>query len=135
MPEPDPPAAIQTPSDTAPTSAPPPGDSPPFPVPDHTLIRPVGRGAYGEVWLARNTLGTWRAVKFVRRGAFDDDRPFEREFEGIQRFEPISRSHESQLNILHVGRAEDGFYYVMELADDMSSGQDIDEATYTPRNL
>ncbi len=116
--EPDPSAAIQTPG-TAPAPVGQRDDSPPFPVPDHTLIRRVGRGAYGEVWLARNALGTWRAVKFVRRSSFDDDRPFEREFAGIQRFEPISRSHESQLNILQVGRAEDGFYYVMELADDM----------------
>ncbi len=120
MPEPDPPAAIQTPSGATPASNGAPGEAPPFPVPDHTLIRRVGRGAYGEVWLAHNTLGTWRAVKFIRRSSFDDDRPFERELAGIQRFEPISRSHESQLNILHVGRADDGFYYVMELADDMS---------------
>ncbi len=129
MPEPDPSAAIRTPAGG------PSGNAPPFPVPDHTLIRRIGCGAYGEVWLARNALGTWRAVKFVRRSSFDDDRPFEREFAGIQRFEPISRSHESQLNILHVGRAADGFYYVMELADDMGRGQDIHEATYTPRNL
>ncbi len=120
MPEPDPSAVTQTPSCTAPASIGAPDEAPPFPVPDHTLIRRVGRGAYGEVWLAHNTLGTWRAVKFIRRSSFDDDRPFERELAGIQRFEPISRSHESQLNILHVGRAEDGFYYVMELADDMS---------------
>lgn len=135
MPEPDPSAAIRTPSDVTPASGGRPGDTSPFPVPDHTLIRRIGKGAYGEVWLARNALGTWRAVKFVHRSSFDDDRPFEREFAGIQRFEPISRSHESQLNILHVGRAADGFYYVMELADDMGRGQDIDEATYTPRNL
>ena len=48
-----------------------------------------------------------------------DPRPFEREFEGIQRFEPISRSHASQLAILHVGKNDVAgcFYYVMELAD------------------
>lgn len=119
MPKADPSASIRTPSGDTSASGGLPGEAPPFPVPDHTLIRRVGRGAYGEVWLARNTLGTWRAVKFVRRSSFDDDKPFEREFAGIQRFEPISRSHESQLNILQVGRAEDGFYYVMELADDM----------------
>jgi WD40 repeat protein len=112
-----------------------PGDVPPFPVPDHTLVRRIGEGAYGEVWLARSALGTWRAVKFVRRGAFAEDRPFEREFAGIKSFEPISRSHESQLNILHVGRAEDGFYYVMELADDLGRGQEMDATSYTPRNL
>lgn len=93
------------------------GDNPPITVTDHTLIRCIGRGAYGEVWLARNALGSLRAVKVVLRRAFIDDRPFEREFLGIQRFEPISRSHETQLNILHVGRTTGGFYYVMELAD------------------
>ena len=53
----------------------------------------------------------------------------------MQRFEPVSRSHESQLNILQVGRGPDCFYYVMELADDMGQGAAIDEASYTPRTL
>jgi len=91
----------------------------PILVPDHTLIRSIGRGSYGEVWLARNILGTYRAVKIVHRSSFADDRPFEREFAGMKRFEPVSRSHESQLNLLQVGRGQGCFYYVMELADDM----------------
>ena len=93
---------------------------PPIPVPDHTLLRRIGKGSYGEVWLARNVLGVYRAVKIIQRSSFDHDRPFEREFAGMQRFEPVSRSHESQLNILHVGRGPGCFYYVMELADDMA---------------
>jgi serine/threonine protein kinase len=93
-------------------------------VPDHEMLRCVGRGAYGEVWLARTILGTCRAVKVVYRRRFENARPFEREFLGIQKFEPISRSHEHLVHILHVGRNEqDGyFYYVMELADDASAG-------------
>src|SRR6058998_3021329 len=89
-------------------------------IPDHELLRCIGRGSYGEVWLARNVMGNYRAVKVVYRTTFDHDRPFEREFEGIQKFEPISRMHESQVDILHVGRNEKQgyFYYVMELADD-----------------
>ncbi|MGH7967662.1 MAG: hypothetical protein ACREIC_02930, partial [Limisphaerales bacterium] len=86
---------------------------------DLTLLQRIGGGSYGEVWLGRTALGTLRAVKIVRRAEFDDDRPYQREFEGIRKFEPISRSHEGFLDLLHVGRndAEGSFYYVMELAD------------------
>src|SRR5437016_1793823 len=71
-------------------------------------------------WLARNIMGEYRAVKIVYRESFDSDRPYEREFHGIRQFEPISRSHPSQVNILHVGKGEGCFFYVMELADDGS---------------
>ncbi len=93
-------------------------------VPDHELLRCVGRGAYGEVWLARSALGTYRAVKVVYRRSFQDDRPFDREFSGIQKFEPISRSHPGLVNILQVGRHPDYFYYVMELADPVEVKED-----------
>jgi hypothetical protein len=33
------------------------------------LIRRIGQGSYGEVWLARNVMGTYRAVKIVYRAA------------------------------------------------------------------
>lgn len=89
----------------------------PPPVPDHTLLHRIGSGAYGEVWLARNALGTLRAVKVVHRARFKEDRPYEREFHGILKYEPISRSHEGLVQVLHVGRGEGCFYYVMELAD------------------
>ncbi len=93
-------------------------DSPPT-IPDHVLVRRIGQGAYGEVWLARNALGTWRAVKIVYRDNFKDARPYEREFAGIRRFEPLSRSNEGFVDVLQVGRDDPGgwFYYVMELAD------------------
>ena len=80
----------------------------------------MGRGAYGEVWLARNVMGGLRAVKVIERRQFDSDRPYEREFAGIQRYEPVSRSVDGLVHVLHVGRneAEGYFYYVMELADD-----------------
>ncbi|MBL9167623.1 MAG: protein kinase [Verrucomicrobiales bacterium] len=93
-------------------------------IPDHELIRIIDSGSYGTVWLARNIMGTYRALKVVYRSTFTDDRPYDREFRGIQRFEPISRSHESQVDILHVGRndTEGYFYYVMELADPVDGG-------------
>lgn len=94
-------------------------------IPDHTLLRPIGRGAYGEVWLARNIMGTLRAVKVIWRQQFESGRPFEREFAGIQRYEPVSRSSGGLVHVLHIGRndAEGYFYYVMELADDAAAGR------------
>jgi Protein kinase domain len=101
--------------------------NPPPRVPDHELVRRIGRGSYGEVWLARSVVGTCRAVKVVYRSGFEDARPFEREFTGIQRFEPISRSDEGLVDILQLGRNdEEGyFYYVMELADDAQAKSEI----------
>src|SRR5262245_56335684 len=123
-------------------------------IPDHELLGSIGRGSYGEVWLARNKLGTLRAVKIVHRAAFEDARPFEREFKGIQKFEPISRSHEGLVDILQVGGTAEYFYYVMELADPTESAigihhsepgktasadappkTDSPDAQYSPRTL
>lgn len=92
-------------------------------VPDHELLRCIGSGSYGEVWLARTTLGTCRAVKLVYRSDFEEARPYEREYSGIRKYEPISRSHEGFVDVLQVGRndAEGYFYYVMELADSVKA--------------
>ncbi len=107
-------------------------------IPDHTLIRKIGLGSYGEVWLARNIVGTERAVKVIYRRAFDHDRPYEREFAGISRFEPISRSYEGFVDILQLGRNDEAgyFYYVMELADDARDYTDEASADgYRPKTL
>lgn len=97
-------------------------------VPDHELLRRIGGGGYGDVWLARTAVGTWRAVKVVFRDRFTDARPYEREFNGIQKFEPLSRGNEAFIDILQIGRndAEGYFYYVMELADDAAEPRNED---------
>ena len=106
-------------------------------VPNHELLKVIGRGSYGEIWLARSLTGVLRAVKIVSRATFDSDRSFQREFEGMARFEPISREHEGFVDILHIGRdeADAFFYYVMELADDHLHGPRIDPEHYEPKTL
>jgi WD40 repeat protein len=110
---------------------------PPIAIPDHELVRRIGSGSYGEVWLARNVMGMYRAVKIIYRASFASERPFERELSGIRKFEPISRSHEGFVDVLHVGRdpAQHCFYYIMELGDDEVAGQDIDAERYSPKTL
>src|SRR5216110_2583034 len=82
------------PAKTRVVSGPPGPDQTALPaIPEHQLLRCIGRGSYGEVWLARNIMGTYRAVKVVYRASFRDLRPFEREFAGLKSFDPISRTH------------------------------------------
>src|SRR5215471_11261259 len=121
---------------------------PPPAIPDHQLLLRIGTGAYGDVWLARSALGTFRAIKIIYRDRFDDERPYQREFNGILKYEPVSRTHEGLVAVLHVGRNDDAgcFYYVMELADDANAlatpgpGETAPAATslhedYVPRTM
>jgi len=104
----------------------------------YKLIRCIGAGSYGEVWLAQNeVVHTYCAIKVVYEDRFDDPGPFNREFRGLQRSVEISRSHAGLVDILHVGRndAEGFFYYVMELADGLEGSEEIKPDRYKPKAL
>ena len=117
----------------------PPADAAPaqLAIPGHELLRVIGHGAYGEVWLARDEIGAHHAVKIIRKRSFADRGPFEREYRGILQYTPMSRTHHGLVPILHVGRetAAGFFYYVMELADCATSGRAIHPETYNARTL
>ena len=105
-------------------------------VPDYECLRCIGSGAYGDVWIAKSVSGAYRAVKVVRRDRFQDDRPFEREFEAVQKYEGVSRQHPALIDILHVGRRHDEFfYYAMYLADPLNARQKPPAESYLPRTL
>jgi CHASE2 domain-containing sensor protein len=106
--------------------------------PDYELFNPpFGEGAYGKVWLARNKTGQWRALKAVYLANFDQNTdPYEREFNGIKKYQPVSDQHPGLLRVEFVSEKLAGyFYYVMELGDPLEPGWEGEPSTYKPRDL
>ena len=107
-------------------------------VPDYDLIRCIGSGAFGEVWLARaKPTQRFRAIKLVHRSRFPRPNLYETEFNGLRKFEELSREHAGFIDILHVSRNDQAgcFSYVMELADDLEAGQTFDPRKYVSKTL
>lgn len=104
---------------------------------NHQLLKQIGEGKYGEIWLARHESGEVRALKIVRRDHFQSAKPYDREYYGIKKYEPVSCQHDELIDILEVGRDEEAgyFYYTMELADDRSSGRHVDPQKYMAKSL
>src|ERR1044072_9317721 len=95
---------------TGPASPPPPPPRSPR-IPDYQLLRCIGQGSYGDVWLALGLLGTYRGLKSIYRDRFKDERPFQREMDGIRQFDPVSRADDGFVDVLHVGQNQiEGFF-------------------------
>ena len=104
-------------------------------VSDHELIKCIGKGSFGQVWLARTITYSWRAIKVVWRNSDEDETCFKREYEGLQKYEPISRGCSSLVTVLHAGHNDRFFYYSMELADALTVTQPFDPQNYKPKTL
>jgi CHASE2 domain-containing sensor protein len=107
-------------------------------IPGHKLFHPpFGAGAYGNVWLAKGDDGQWRAVKIIYLKKFDNNAsPYEREFNGVNRYQPVSDKHPGLLRVDFVSDKLDGyFYYVMELGDALEPDWQRDPKKYKPRDL
>ena len=111
------------------------------PVPDtpgYKLVPPpFAEGAYGKVWLARNRAGQWRALKVIYLAKFDGDpAPYEREYQGVQRYQAMANKHPGLLQVDFVSEPKAGcFYYAMELGDALEPGWERAPAGYRPRDL
>jgi len=107
--------------------------------PDYELFDPpFGQGAYGKVWLARNAIGQWQALKAVYLAKFGPHHePYEREFNGIKKYKPVSNQHPGLLRVDFVStkKAAGYFYYVMELGDALEPGWEHAPSAYRPRDL
>jgi len=100
----------------------------------YRLIRPIGRGGFGEVWLCQlEATGELKALKFI--SATDADL-LERELAALIRYRAVA----SQLQcphlvpIEHVNRTDNGLFYTMPLADGMADGNPT-ASLWTPKTL
>ena len=106
--------------------------------PGYRLVSPpFAEGAYGKVWLARNTAGQWRALKVIYQSKFGDDpAPYEREFNGVRQYQALANPPPGLLRVDFVSAKNAGcFYYVMELGDALTPGWERAPADYKPRDL
>ncbi|MFZ4637647.1 MAG: protein kinase domain-containing protein [Pirellulales bacterium] len=113
-------------------------EPPPPSIPDLDLVRRIGRGGFGEVWLGINrATGGLKAVKVVplARGGRKVD-PAGREVVSLAQFESqqIGR-HPNLLDVQHVGRTDDVLFMLMDPADDVSGKPATNDAAYRPATL
>jgi len=104
--------------------------APPVEVPNHTLVRCLGVGGFGQVWLGKHLLTDhYRACKL-----FHLDRA--RELEGLKRIKRDVATHPGLVPIEEVGVQGEWLYCLMPLADSARVGQAIHEpAQYLPATL
>jgi serine/threonine protein kinase len=76
-------------------------------------------------------------LKVVYLANFDQNPdPYEREFNGIKKYQPVSDKHPGLLRVEFVSEKQAGyFYYVMELGDPLEPGWEREPSTYKPRDL
>lgn len=101
----------------------------------YKLVRLVGAGGFGEVWLCRmEATGERKALKFLPASA---SRHLEQELEALIRYRSVMAKLQCAhlLPIEHVNRDERrGLYYTMPLADGLWEGDPLDPA-WQPKTL
>ena len=97
------------------------------------LVREIGHGAYGVVYLAVAPDGECAAVKVCRRDAVDPER-YSRELRGAKLYRAIP-PQEGLVRMRKLAETEWGFYAVMDLADDEFGGASEFAENYRPKTL
>lgn len=99
----------------------------------YRLIRPIGSGGFGEVWLARSeATGVWKAVKWIEARA---SRHLDQELGALRRYsQEVGGSRSSHLvPVEHVSVIDGSLMLVMPLAD--GTTEDPSDASWAPLTL
>ncbi len=86
----------------------------------YDLVREIGGGASGQVWICRNKLTkSWAALKIIKRKTADEKRWANRELKGLRAYERIDPKPDSLIGIMNAQETADGLCicYIMPLAD------------------
>ena len=92
----------------------------------YTPVSMCGQGAYGSVYLVCDAVGTFYALKIVRKTSDN----WEREFRGLKHYKNQVPEHPNLIKIFHIEDCGDFFYYTMEAADNWGETNN-----YTPATL
>ncbi len=99
-----------------------PDRSRPDPIPNYDLIKPIGKGTFGEVWLANERVtSVFRAIKIIYKR---NTRLSQRELDGVKKYQQCAHNNAHLLQILTVGETDNTYYYVMPLADNAGASKD-----------
>ncbi len=106
-------------------------------IPDFDLIRPIGEGGFGQVWLAINrATKRLRAVKVISLRISGTRDRAGREINSLVRLEDnVKYKHPNLLTIHHVAKTAEFLYYLMDLADDISGEPATADPDYRPATL
>jgi serine/threonine protein kinase len=104
----------------------------------YKLLQFIDQGGFGDVWLVENGLvGVYYALKVVYRSDARKDRRYSVELRAVRRYLAAAARSSSLLRINHAGPGLKGnyFFYVMELADNLTSERNIIPGSYHPKTL
>ncbi len=102
-------------------------------VKDFEIVRRIGKGGFGCVYLAHDLTGHPCALKVITRESLGGY-SYEREYDSLRSYMPFSDKHPNLLCVRHVGTGDGFFYYTMPIADDVH-GRKYDPDTYEPKTM
>ncbi|MCA9282919.1 MAG: serine/threonine protein kinase [Phycisphaeraceae bacterium] len=105
-------------------------DTPPIEVPNHTLIRCLGVGGFGQVWLAKHALTEhYRACKLI-----PSDKAIE--LDGIRHLKQRVPDHPNLFPIEELGSVDGWLYCLMPLAESAATDHAVlESSSYEPMTL